>query len=314
MGASDIELTDYGVVYATIPATIPHAEKIPTIAYFAHVDTSPAVSGANVKPLIHHNYDGSPIVLPGNTDLVINSENSPYIAQRIGETIITSDGTTLLGADDKAGVAIIMSLAAHLLANPDIPHGRIRLAFTPDEEIGRGVSNIKLEHVAADVAYTLDGSVRGEVVFETFSADKAVALIDNPPITPSLAVDAACSGNPGTLEYRGVDTETKQQHFHQGPFPEGTNNIGEFLAIVHGLALLKRQNSDIPIYSDSKIAINWVKAKWCRTNLDQTENNTELFTLIDRAEQWLKNNTYPNKILKWDTPLWGEIPADFGRK
>ena len=143
---------------------------------------------------------------------------------------------------------------------------------------------------------------------------RQIALIDNPPITPSLAVDAACSGNPGTLEYRGVDTETKQQHFHQGPFPEGTNNIGEFLAIVHGLALLKRQNSDIPIYSDSKIAINWVKAKWCRTNLDQTENNTELFTLIDRAEQWLKNNTYPNKILKWDTPLWGEIPADFGRK
>ncbi len=185
MGAADIVLTDYAVVYATIPATIEAAA--PTVAFFAHVDTSPAFSGANVKPIIHQNYDGSPIVLSGNTDLVINTENSPYLAQKIGEDIITTDGTTLLGADDKAGVAIVMSLAAHLLANPQIPHGPIRVAFTPDEEIGRGVSNVKLADVAADVAYTLDGGVRGEVIYETFSADKAIVKIAGVAAHPGYA-------------------------------------------------------------------------------------------------------------------------------
>ena len=187
IGASEIELTDYAVVYATIPATVPHADQLPTIAFFAHVDTSPAFSGANVKPLIHANYDGSPIVLPGNTDLVINTENSPYIAEKIGEDIITSDGTTLLGADDKAGVAIVMTLAAHLLAHPEIPHGRIRLGFTPDEEIGHGVTNVKLSDIGADFAYTLDGGVSGEVIYETFSADKAVVRIEGVAAHPGYA-------------------------------------------------------------------------------------------------------------------------------
>ncbi len=144
---------------------------------------------------------------------------------------------------------------------------------------------------------------------------RQIALIDNPPIADSLAVDAACSGNPGLLEYRGVWTDSKEQLFHQGPFPDGTNNIGEFLALVHGLAFLQRLGKhDLPIYTDSKIAMGWVKAKWCRTQVMETADNAELFTLIDRAEQWLKTNTYRNPILKWDTVLWGEIPADFGRK
>ena len=143
---------------------------------------------------------------------------------------------------------------------------------------------------------------------------RQIALIDNPPNPNTLSVDAACSGNPGLLEYRGVWTETGQEAFHKGPFRHGTNNVGEFLALVHGLALLKEQNSPIPIYSDSRIAINWVKIKWCRTNLDETPDNGGLFILIDRAEEWLKTNSYPNKVLKWDTAVWGEIPADFGRK
>jgi ribonuclease HI len=134
------------------------------------------------------------------------------------------------------------------------------------------------------------------------------------PVVPSLAVDAACSGNPGKLEYRGVETATGREIFRQGPFEMGTNNIGEFLAIVHGLALLKAQHSNVPIYSDSVNALAWVKAKQCRTKLERCAKNEELFRLIERAENWLKDNSYTTKLLKWPTSEWGEIPADFGRK
>lgn len=130
----------------------------------------------------------------------------------------------------------------------------------------------------------------------------------------SIAVDAASSGNPGIMEYRGVDTQTHKQLFHQGPFQQGTNNIGEFLALVHGLAYLKKNNSDRILYTDSKIAMGWVKAKKCRTKLQESIKNKVLFELIKRAEHWLKTNTYSTKIVKWETKAWGEIPADFGRK
>ena len=129
----------------------------------------------------------------------------------------------------------------------------------------------------------------------------------------SLAVDAACSGNPGQMEYRGVHVASRQQIFHFGPL-YGTNNIGEFLAIVHGLALLKQKNIQMPIYSDSVNAIGWVKKKQCKTKLERNEKTEELFKLIERAEKWLAQNTYTTQILKWDTKKWGEIPADFGRK
>lgn len=129
----------------------------------------------------------------------------------------------------------------------------------------------------------------------------------------SLAVDAACSGNPGQMEYRGVHVASRQQIFHFGPL-YGTNNIGEFLAIVHGLALLKQKNIQMPIYSDSVNAIGWVNKKQCKTKLERNEKTEELFKLIERAEKWLAQNTYTTQILKWDTKKWGEIPADFGRK
>lgn len=133
-------------------------------------------------------------------------------------------------------------------------------------------------------------------------------------ISDSLSVDAACSGNPGDMEYRGVYVRTGEEIFKQGPFPEGTNNIGEFLALVHGLALLKQKKLDIPLYTDSVSAIAWVRNKKCKTKLDVTPANKYIFELIARAEKWLANNTYTTKILKWNTEEWGEIPADFGRK
>lgn len=135
-----------------------------------------------------------------------------------------------------------------------------------------------------------------------------------PFIKKSIAVDAACSGNPGDMEYRGVNVFNGEQLFLQGVYKEATNNIGEFLAIVHGLALLKKQNSDWPIYSDSITAISWIKAKKCKTKLERTANNAEVFARIEAAEKWLATNTYTTKIYKWDTKAWGEIPADFGRK
>ena len=134
------------------------------------------------------------------------------------------------------------------------------------------------------------------------------AVIEN-----SLAVDAACSGNPGPMEYRGVHVASRQEIFHFGPM-KGTNNIGEFLALVHGLALLKQKGFDMPIYSDSANAISWVKQKKCKTKLPRTAETEKLFGLIERAEKWLKENKYSTPILKWETKQWGEIPADFGRK
>ena len=130
----------------------------------------------------------------------------------------------------------------------------------------------------------------------------------------SISVDAASSGNPGIMEYRGVDTKTKKQLFIQGPFPEGTNNIGEFLALVHGLAFLKKNESSRIMYTDSKIAMSWVKKKTCNTKLPRNPKNEGLFELVDRAVSWLKTNTYNTTIVKWETKAWGEIPADFGRK
>ena len=130
----------------------------------------------------------------------------------------------------------------------------------------------------------------------------------------SIAVDAASSGNPGKMEYRGVDTKTKKQLFIQGPFEEGTNNIGEFLALVHGLAYLKQRNSNRIIYTDSRTALSWVRKKKCNTKLKSSEKNKDIFELVDRAEKWLKTNSYTTTIAKWETKAWGEIPADFGRK
>ena len=145
--------------------------------------------------------------------------------------------------------------------------------------------------------------------------DKQTTPTQHPQIiADSLAVDAACSGNPGDMEYRGVYVKTGQQIFIQGVYKEATNNIGEFLAIVHGLALLKQKGSNMPIYSDSVTAQAWVRAKKCKTKLERTPQNAAVFERIEAAERWLQNNTYTTKILKWDTPKWGEIPADFGRK
>ncbi|EEF57304.1 peptidase T [Pedosphaera parvula] len=187
IGAQDVTLTDYGAVIASIPSTV--KAEIPTIAFLAHVDTAPAFSGTGVKPIVHRNYNGSDIVLPDDQNAVLSPKRFPYLARKAGDDIITASGTTLLGADDKAGVAIVMTFARHLLQNPDLPHGPIRIGFTPDEEIGRGVHARLPADLGCDVAYTLDGGELGEIVYETFSADKAVVHIQGVSIHPGQAKD-----------------------------------------------------------------------------------------------------------------------------
>lgn len=154
---------------------------------------------------------------------------------------------------------------------------------------------------------------RGKKVFSSGLSDQEKAAYGQ-PITDAVAVDAACAGNPGKMEYRGVEVSDGKQIFIQGPFAHSTNNVGEFLALVHALAMMQKKGDKRPIYSDSKIALNWVKVRECRTKLKRTRENADSFALIDRATAWLKNNTYPNILLKWETKAWGEIPADFGRK
>lgn len=185
MGAQDVRLTDYGVVLATIPATRP--PPVPVMGWLAHVDTAPGFAASGVKPVVHRAHDGGAIRFADAPELVLSPEQSPYLASRRGDDIITGSGATLLGADDKAGVAIIMTAANHLLADPLIPHGKIRIGFTPDEEIGRGVNDRLPKDLGADFAYTLDGAERGEVVYETFSADAAEVTITGVSIHPGQA-------------------------------------------------------------------------------------------------------------------------------
>ncbi|KGN74182.1 ribonuclease H [Porphyromonas macacae] len=149
---------------------------------------------------------------------------------------------------------------------------------------------------------------------KNYGSEQQAHTLSPKVILPSLCVDAACSGNPGPVEYRGVLTANREQIFKIGPLQGGSNNIGEFLAIVHALAFLKKQGADMPVYSDSVTAMSWVRNKKCKTLIPRTPQSEPLFNLIARAEDWLKSNTYNNRIIKWDTPNWGEIPADFGRK
>lgn len=171
MGIPDATMDHNGYVYATLTSNVDHA--VPVICFCAHVDTSSDSSGTGVKPVVHRNYQGLPMVLPDDPTQVIRSEDHPYLSEKIGEDIITASGTTLLGADDKAGVAVIMDMAQFLVTHPGVKHGKIRLLFTPDEEIGRGVDKLNMEVLGADYGYTLDGSERGSLEDETFSADGA---------------------------------------------------------------------------------------------------------------------------------------------
>jgi len=181
--------------------------------------------------------------------------------------------------------------------------GALFKGFATEEEAKKAFESLPWKYI--DTRNNAQNKSSGKKAKKTFIGE---------PIMESISVDAACSGNPGLLEYRGVYTKTGKEIFHQGPFRNGTNNIGEFLAIVHALALMKQNNSQLPLYSDSRTALKWVQQKKAKTKLEKNEENKSLFELIERAEKWLQNNDYSTPLLKWETEAWGEIPADFGRK
>ncbi|MDG1914178.1 MAG: peptidase T [Crocinitomix sp.] len=186
IGVSDAEMDEWGYVYATIPATN-GSENVPTVCFCAHMDTAPDCSGKNVKPILHKNYDGNPITLPDDTAQIITTDKHPYLKEIIGDDIITASGLTLLGADDKAGVACIMDYANFMLNNPGFEHGKIRILFTPDEEVGRGVDHIDMDRLNADYGYTLDGGVLGSIEDESFSADAVTITIHGISAHPGYA-------------------------------------------------------------------------------------------------------------------------------
>lgn len=188
MGIADAHLDEFGYVYATLPSNT--SKKVPVICFCSHLDTSPDCSGKGVKPIVHKNYQGQEIVLPHSTDekkVVLSPKNHPDLLKHVGNDIITADGTTLLGADDKAGVAEIMDAVHHLLSHPEIKHGTVKILFTPDEEIGRGVDKVDLKKLGADFGYTIDGESWGHLEDETFSADQATITIHGFIVHPGLA-------------------------------------------------------------------------------------------------------------------------------
>ena len=185
LGLDEVEMDEYGYVFGSIPSNTD--KQVPVICYCAHMDTAPDCSGTNVKPILHKNYQGHDIILPDDTTQVIRMNDYPYLKERIGDDLITASGLTLLGADDKAGVAIIMDLATYLMAHPEVKHGKIRILFTPDEEVGRGVEKIDMSKVGASFGYTLDSGERGSIEGESFSADAAVVTFHGKSAHPGYA-------------------------------------------------------------------------------------------------------------------------------
>ena len=187
LGAQDVLVSEHCTVYATVPANAPDADRITTVGFLAHVDTSPAVSGANVSPIVHRDYRGGDIVLPGDPSQVLRVAEHPVLERMIGDDVITTDGTTLLGSDDKAGVAAIMTMVDMLGRNPELKHGRIAVAFTPDEEVGTGIEQFDIARFGADVAYTVDGEAPGEINDETWSARTATLTFHGKITHPGTA-------------------------------------------------------------------------------------------------------------------------------
>ncbi|MBX2924826.1 MAG: peptidase T [Chitinophagaceae bacterium] len=185
MGVTDAELDEYGYVYATIPSNT--SKKVPVICFCSHVDTAPDCSGTGVKPVVHRNYNGKDIILPDDTAQVISTADHPYLLKKTGDDIITASGTTLLGADDKAGVAVIMDMANYFMRHPELKHGDIKVLFTPDEEIGRGVDKVDLQKLGADYGYTLDAGELGAFEDETFSADGVTITFSGVSAHPGYA-------------------------------------------------------------------------------------------------------------------------------
>jgi tripeptide aminopeptidase len=231
MGIKDAELDEHGYVYATIESNTD--KNVPVLCFCSHVDTAPDCSGANVKPIVHKNYQGQDIVLPGDTSQVIKVSEHPELKNQIGNDVITTDGTTLLGSDDKSGVAEIMDAAHFLMTHPEVKHGKVRILFTPDEEIGRGADKANIKKLGADIGYTLDGGTVGTLENETFSADGVTLKIKGFSTHPGYAKDkmqhaikmAAQIINKLPKEKTPEATEKKQPFIHPNTISGGLEEV-----------------------------------------------------------------------------------------
>ena len=220
LNLEDVKLDDFGYVTATLPSNVSH--PTPTIGFIAHVDTSPAASGKDVKPRLVENYDGGDIVLNHEQGILLSPSDYPEISQHVGETLVVTDGTTLLGADDKAGVAAIMSAVATLVQNPQIPHGKIRVGFTPDEEVGAGVDHFDVPAFGADFAFTMDGGPVGELAYENFNAAGAEISVHGKSFHPGDAKGKLVNAVQVAIDFHNLlpvfdrpeHTEKREGFFH----------------------------------------------------------------------------------------------------
>ncbi|HET9660377.1 MAG TPA: peptidase T [Thermomicrobiales bacterium] len=288
LGANDARLTDYGAVIATIPTTVDL--DIPTIAFLAHVDTSPGFPASGVRPIVHRNYRGGDLVLSDSVRIL--AEETPYLSEKIGEDVVTASGDTLLGADDKAGVAIVMSMAKHLLEDHSIPHGTIKVCFTPDEEIGRGVHPDLPRDLQADIGYTLDGSDLGEIVYETFSADKGTVQIEGVSIHPGQAKDVMV--NALHLAAKIIDTLPQVTRT-----PETTDGRQGFIHIYHmtGGSASVTLEFILRDFDDKKLAEHGrILASVCET-IQLTEPRSKITCTISpqyrNMRNWLQHDMRP---------------------
>jgi len=231
MGIADSSIDAFGYVYGTIPSNT-DKKNVPIVCFCAHVDTAPDCSGTNVKPIVHHNYNGTDIVLPDDHAQVLKTSDSPYLKNHIGGDIITASGSTLLGADDKSGIAVIMQAAQYLISNPSVKHGDIKILFTPDEEVGKGTAKIDMQKLGAQYGYTLDGGEAGSLEDETFSADSATVIIHGVIAHPGYAKDTLVNAikiagdildSLPKSEWSPETTEGKQGFVH----PVSVNGISE---------------------------------------------------------------------------------------
>ena len=261
MGIQDAAMDQYGYVIATIPAT--HQKNVPILCFCAHMDTAPDCSGSGVKPILHQNFNGAPIILPDDPTQIITTDAYPYLKNFIGKSIITASGKTLLGADDKAGVAIIMEMANYLMKNKNCPHGPIKILFTPDEEVGRGTEHLDIKKLGADYGYTLDGGELGSFEMETFSADNITLHIQGVIAHPGAAkgvmqnaikigaeIIAALPKNEWSPEY----TEDRMGFIHPHHIEGGAEKVSiEFLVRDFDTLQLKKYSQKLMAIAQSVI-------------------------------------------------------------
>ena len=252
IGIKDAEMDEWGYVYATIESNSDNVNSL-TICFCAHMDTAPDCSGTNVKPIVHRKYDGAPIVLPDDTTQIITTEKHSYLKKKIGDDLITASGLTLLGADDKAGVAIIMDFAHYITNNPQVKHGKIRILFTPDEEVGRGVEHLDMEKLNADFGYTLDGGTLGSIEDESFSADSVSITIKGISAHPGYAKNKMVNALKVAAEFVAAlpksewSPETTEKR--EG-FVHPTSINGELESATVNLIVRDHDTSKLAIYED----------------------------------------------------------------